>query len=143
MTGSLAGLLVANGLYLVIGVALLPLLRVARTRSELAGRLGLGYIVGVGAMGALSAHLALIGVPVGITELVVVAVVVGAFAVRRVRASPQGPSDTRSPVGGVEVASRVIGIAAFVARARGAWRTRCTRSRCGRSSSGTAGRSGR
>ena len=85
MTGSLAGLLVANGLYLVIGVALLPLLRVARTRSELAGRLGLGYIVGVGAMGALSAHLALIGVPVGITELVVVALVVGAFAVRRVR----------------------------------------------------------
>ena len=44
MTGSLAGLLVANALYLVIGVALLPLLRVARTRAELAGRLGLGYM---------------------------------------------------------------------------------------------------
>ena len=68
MTGSLTGLLVANVLYLVIGVALLPLLRVARTRSELARRLGLGYIVGVGAMGAQSAHLALIGVPVGITS---------------------------------------------------------------------------
>ena len=56
MTGSLAGLLVANALYLVIGVALLPLLRVARTRAKLADRLGLGSIVGVGAMGALSAH---------------------------------------------------------------------------------------
>ena len=114
MTGSLAGLLVANVLYLVIGVALLPLLRVARTRSELAGRLGLGYIVGVGAMGALSAHLALIGVPVGITELVVVALVVGALAVRRIRTLPKGPRDALSlGAGRLALASRVIGIASL------------------------------
>ena len=55
MTGSLAGLLVANLLYLVIGVALLPLLRMVRTRNELAARLGLGYMLGVAAVGALSA----------------------------------------------------------------------------------------
>jgi hypothetical protein len=114
VTGSLAGLLVANALYLVIGVALLPLLRVARTRADLAYRLGLRYIVGVAAVGALSAHLTLIGVPVGITELVVVAVVVGALAVRRVCTLPKHPSDTLSLGGGrLALASRVIGIASF------------------------------
>src|SRR5262249_61873419 len=57
LTGSLAGLLFANALYVVIGVGLLTLLRVARTRGELAARLGLAYIGGVAAAGALAAHL--------------------------------------------------------------------------------------
>ena len=52
MTGSLGGLLFANLLYLVIGAALLPLLRIARTRAELTARLGVAYMVGVGATGA-------------------------------------------------------------------------------------------
>jgi hypothetical protein len=91
VTGSLAGLLFANALYLVIGTALLPLLRVARTGAELSARLGLAYMLGVAATGALSAHLALIGVPVGLVELVVLAVLVGIPAWRRVRRLGPGP----------------------------------------------------
>ena len=115
MTGSLAGLLFANALYLVIGVALLPMLRVARTRDELAARLGLGYMLGVAAVGALSAHLALIGVPVGLLELVLLAVLTGVPAWRLVRRLPKQPSNSLSlGRGWVDVASRVVGIASFV-----------------------------
>src|SRR5712691_9557767 len=97
MTGSLAGLLFANALYLAIGIALLLLLRVAQTRAELSARLGLAYMLGVAATGAVSAHLALIGVPVGLVELVVLALLVGILAWRRVRRLPGGPTDTSSP----------------------------------------------
>ena len=113
MTGSLAGLLVANLLYLVIGVALLPLLRMVRTRNELAARLGLGYMLGVAAVGALSAHLALIGVPVGLLELSLLAVLCGIPAWRLSRRLPRQPSDTLS-LDWIEIASRLIGVAAFV-----------------------------
>ena len=117
MTGSLAGLLFANALYLVVGVALLPLLRIARTRGELAARLGLGYMLGVAATGALSAHLALIGVPIGLLELVVLALLAGIPAWRRVRRFPNQPSDPSSlGAGWVDVASRAVGVASlFVA----------------------------
>ncbi len=115
MTGSLAGLLFANALYLVIGIALLPLLRIARTRAELTARLGLGYMLGVATTGALSAHLALIGVPVGLVELVVLALLTGVPAWRLARRSPEQPRDTpaseRGWLGGM---SQVVGIAAFV-----------------------------
>jgi hypothetical protein len=115
VTGSLVGLLLANVLYLVIGIALLPLLRVARTRAELAARLGLAYMIGVAATGALSAHLALIGVPVGLVELAVLAVLVGIPAWRRVSRLPGGPSDSLSPgVRWVGLASRIVGVALFV-----------------------------
>ena len=115
MTGSLAGLLFANVLYLVIGVALLPLLRIVRTRAELVARLGLAYMLGVAAIGALSAHLALIGVPVGLVELVVLALLAGIPAWRRIRRLPNAPSDTLSlGEGGFDLASRAVGVAAFV-----------------------------
>jgi hypothetical protein len=115
MTGSLAGLLFANALYLVIGVALLPLLRIARTRGELAARLGLGYMLGVAATGALSAHLALIGVPIGPLELVVLALLSGIPAWRRVRRFPEQPSDTLSlGAGWIDAASRLVGVASLV-----------------------------
>ena len=91
MTGSLAGLLFANALYLAIGIALLPLLRVARTRAELWAKLGLAYMLGVAATGALAAHLALIGVPVGLLEVVVLAVLTGVLAWRRIRRLGPGP----------------------------------------------------
>jgi hypothetical protein len=115
LTVSLAGLLFANALYLVIGAALLPLLRIARTRSELYARLGLAYMLGVAATGALSAHLALLHVPVGRAELVVLAVLLVVPAWRVVRRFPEQPSDTLS-LGGerVGLASRVLGITAFV-----------------------------
>ena len=112
MTGSLAGLLFANALYLAIGIALLPLLRVARTRAELWAKLGLAYMLGVAATGALAALLALIGVPVGLLELAVLAVLAGVLAWRRTRRLPARPSDTLSlGVGWVGVVSRIIGVA--------------------------------
>jgi hypothetical protein len=115
LTGSLAGLLAANVLYLVIGTALLPLLRIARTRAELSATLGLAYMLGVAATGALSAHLALIDVPVGLTELVVLALILGIAAWRRVRKLSEGPSDTFSLGGGpLAATSRLLGVAAFL-----------------------------
>jgi hypothetical protein len=115
LTGSLGGLLFANALYLVIGIELLPLLRIARTRAELTARLGLAYMVGVAATGVLSAHLALIHVPVGLTELVVLALILGVVAWRRLRSLADRPSDTLSLGGGrLVVASRIVGVAAFV-----------------------------
>jgi hypothetical protein len=115
VTGSLAGLLFANALYLVIGIALLPLLRVARTREELWAKLGLAYMLGVAATGALAAHLALIGVPVGLVELAVLAVLVGIPAWLRIRRLPAGPSDTLSlGFRWVGLASRIAGVASFV-----------------------------
>jgi len=115
LTGSLAGLLAANVLYLVIGIALMPLLRIARTRAELTAKLGLAYMVGVAATGVLSAHLALVDVPVGLTELVVLALIIGVAAWRRLRRIPEGPSNTLSfGQGQLAVASRVIGVAAFL-----------------------------
>lgn len=116
-TGSLGGLLAANALYLVIGFALLPLLRIADNRAALLGRLGVAYMVGVAATGILSAHLALVGVAIGLPELVVLAVLVGFFAVRRVRRLPSdtlslGRFRTREPVA---VASAVVGGASLLA----------------------------
>ena len=116
MTGSLAGLLLANAFYLVIGVALLPLLRIARTREELYRRLGLAYILGLATTAGLAAHLALIGVPMAWGELVVLAVVLGVLGWRRVRELPAAPRDAplRSP-GRFERSSLLIGVLAFAA----------------------------
>ena len=110
----MTGLLFANALYLVIGIELLPLLRIARTRDELVSRLGLAYMLGVAVVGALSAHLALVRVPVGLVELVVLALVVGIAAWRRGKGLPTKPSDTLSL--GLErlgIASRVLGVTAW------------------------------
>ena len=122
LTGSLAGLLVANALYLVIGVALLPLLRdrahADRARGPPRAR---RTSLGVAATGALSAHLALIGVPVGLPELVV------SRSRRRPGVAAHPHASRRRQVTLCHLAwegspSRraSIGIAAFVARARAA-----------------------
>ena len=79
------GLLLANALYFAIGAGLLPLLRIAPDRGSLVERLPLAYPVGVAATGILAAHLALIDVPLGLVELVVLAAVVLFFGLRRVR----------------------------------------------------------
>ena len=105
-----------NALYLLVGVALLPLLRIARTRSELYARLGLGYILGVATTSALAAHLALIGVPMGWGELLVLALAVGYFGWRRFKSLPSPPNDTVSQGRDrLEIASVVVGVGAFVA----------------------------
>jgi hypothetical protein len=115
VTGSLAGLLLANALYLVIGIALLPLLRIARTRAELAARLGLGYMLGVAVTGALSAHLALIRVPVGLIELAVVALFCAIAGWRRLRRLDSGHVRGTVPGTWLGVASRAAGVASLLA----------------------------
>ena len=116
MTGSLVGLLLANALYLVIGVALLMLLRIARTRDELYHRLGLAYILGLATTAGLAAHLALIGLPMAWGELVVLAAVLGVLGWRRFRDLRAAPRDAAlRSVGRVERTSVVIGVTAFLA----------------------------
>jgi hypothetical protein len=78
-------LLVANVLMLAVGAGLLPLLRAARTRTELLVRLPLAYPVGVAATGIVSAHLALIHVPVGRIGLPIFAVVALGAGLPRLR----------------------------------------------------------
>jgi len=79
------GVLLANALFFAIGTGLLPLLRIAPERATLVERLPLAYPVGVAATGIAAAHLALIDVPLGLVELVVLAAVVLFFGLRRVR----------------------------------------------------------
>ena len=64
------GLLAANACYLAIGACI--------TR-----RVGLAYVVGVAVVGIATAHLALIHVPIGLLELLVVAVALGIYRWRR------------------------------------------------------------
>ena len=114
MTGSLAGLLFANALYLAMGIALLPLLRIVRTREQLVSRLGLAYVLGVAAAGVLSAHLALIRVPVGLVELFAIALVLGIAAWRRIRNLSPERAPRPGPGAWLAIASRAVGVASFV-----------------------------
>jgi hypothetical protein len=111
MSGSLGGLLAAQVVFLAIGGALLPLLRIAPTRAAVVPRLGLAYMVGVAAVGILAAHLALLDVPLGLLELALLAVVLLVLAVRRVRRSRPGRAQRlrRDAVG---LASLAVGVAA-------------------------------
>jgi hypothetical protein len=105
------GLLVANALYFAIGVGLLPLLRIAGDRAALVARLPLAYLVGVATTGILSAHLALIDVPVGLVELVVLAAVVLFFGLRRAQAAVGSEPEARPSE---PPWSRVVGVASLL-----------------------------
>ena len=109
MTGSMFALLVANVLYFAIGVALLPLLRIAPAWRDVWTRLPLAYAVGVAAAGIIAAHLALIEVPLGVAELVVLALVLLVLAWRRARGTPS----KRLQLASEPSWSVAIGIAAF------------------------------
>lgn len=85
MSGSLLGLLAANVLYFAIGIALLPIVRVARTWDDVLARLPLAYLLGTAATAIVAAHLALVEVPLGLAELVVLAAIIAVVAWRRVR----------------------------------------------------------
>jgi len=108
------GLLLANALYFAIGTGLLPLLRIARDRATLVERLPLAYPVGVAATGIVAAHLALIDVPLGLVELVVLAAVVLFLGLRRVRATTASTAAFRDEplwsrlVGGGALAASLI-----------------------------------
>ena len=111
MKGSLAGLLVAQALYLAIGTGLLPLLRMAPTRALLVRRLGLAYLVGVAVAGILAAHLALLDAPLGLLELTLLALVALALGWRRLRRAPSEERPRRAPRTPVELASIAVGAA--------------------------------
>ena len=116
------GLLAANVLFLAVGAGLLPLLRIARTRAELVGRLGLAYPVGTAATGIVAAHLALVEVPLGLAELVVLAGVALLLGLRRVRGAETAAA--RSPRD--ETWSTLVGGAALLVAGvlvAHAWRT--------------------
>jgi Dolichyl-phosphate-mannose-protein mannosyltransferase len=86
MSGSVAGLVYLQVLFLAIGIGLLPLLSLARSMREIFFvRIGLAYPVGVAATSILAAHLALVHVPLGLVELTLLAVIV--LAVGLLRAS--------------------------------------------------------
>ncbi|HET9674275.1 MAG TPA: hypothetical protein VFP31_05635 [Gaiellaceae bacterium] len=107
----MTGLLLANALYFAIGVGLLPLLRIAPDRAALGQRLPLAYAVGVAATGIVAAHLALIDVPLGLVELVVLAAVVLFLGLRRVRDASGSEPQTRP---GEPLWSRLVGAGALV-----------------------------
>jgi hypothetical protein len=102
------GLLAANLLYFAIGVGLLPVLRIARTTGELLERLPLAYLVGVAATGILAAHLALISVPLGLVELVLLAALVLFVGYRRL-GNAELPARATEPLW-----SRLVGGAALL-----------------------------
>ncbi len=104
----MTGLLVANALYFAIGVGLLPLLRIARDRATLVERLPLAYFVGVAATGIVAADLALVDVPLGLVELVIIAVAVLFFGLRKL-APGTAPARLPEPRW-----SRAVGVVAFV-----------------------------
>ena len=124
----MTGLLVANFSYLVIGIALLTLTRVAVSWRELAERAGVAYLLGVAAIGILAAHLALIEVPLSLLEVGFVAVVTSLFALRRMRRweAPTRPTVRIDGRSGLEWASGLVGAGALLASAVvlvHAWRT--------------------
>jgi hypothetical protein len=89
VTERILALVVANLLLIVLGVGLLPLLRLAGTRRELLTRLPLAYAVGIAAGGILVAHLSLLHVPVGRIGLPLLAGASLALGLHRVwRATP-------------------------------------------------------
>ena len=56
MSADVARLLLLNVLVLVLGLGLLPLLRIAPAWPELRSRWPLAYMVGIAALGVVSSH---------------------------------------------------------------------------------------
>jgi len=110
MTSRILALAVANLLMLALGCGLLPLLRLARTRREVLGRLPLAYAVGLAATGILTADLAVVDVPVGRLVLPLLAVASLVLGLRRLPgggpARPRVPRPQDRPPGGRRPVSR-------------------------------------
>ena len=122
MSGRLAALLAAQGLYLAIGAGLLPLLRIARSREALSHRIGLAYILGIATTGALAANLALLDLSLGLAGLSVLAALslaAGLIVARSWRTADRRPRDTQHPISRVVAATAsaaLLVILAFAAR---------------------------
>jgi hypothetical protein len=109
LSGRLLLLLLVQALYVAVGLGLLPLLGIARTRSALCRRIGLAYIVGVASTGVLAAHAALVRVPFGLLELALLASVSLALGLRRIDwarsdRAPKLPRRPRTPLGAANAA---------------------------------------
>ncbi|MDQ5821322.1 MAG: hypothetical protein M3540_07780 [Actinomycetota bacterium] len=89
MSGSLAGLVYLQFLYLAIGAGLLQLLGLVGWRKLAGLRVGLAYVAGVAAAGILAAELALARISLGPIELTLLALVVCVTAyLRSPRSAP-------------------------------------------------------
>jgi hypothetical protein len=82
MTLELVGLLLANGAYLVVGVAALVALRFVTTARETWFRLGVAYLFGVAVLTVPASYFALLRVPVGWTATGVGLIVLALAATR-------------------------------------------------------------
>jgi hypothetical protein len=100
-------LLVANALMLLVGAGLAPLLGLARTRRQLAARLGLAYMVGVVVVGAVSSYAAqltgALGIDLGFgaVGLFVLAAASLFLGLRRLPPGERGPRPDLATVAGL------------------------------------------
>lgn len=127
MSADAARLLLLNVLVLVLGLGLLPLVRIAPSWSALRSRWPLAYMVGVAILGIVDATLELVHVPLGLIEVAVLAAasaVGGSFRLLDQRARPDVPApqpdpaardgrvDRLSVVGGLIALSLALALAA-------------------------------
>jgi dolichyl-phosphate-mannose-protein mannosyltransferase len=108
-------LLLLQLLFLALGAGALPALGIVRDRAQLLARLPLAYLAGVAIAGIVAAHLALVNAAVGVAEIVVLAVILWAFAWRRLRVP--GATDARnvSPAGVLALVAAVVLLALMLA----------------------------
>jgi MFS family permease len=74
LSSDVARLLLLNTFVFVLGLGLLPLLRVAQSWSEVRSRWPLSYMVGLAVLGITGATLELVHVPLGLVEVAVLSV---------------------------------------------------------------------
>jgi hypothetical protein len=108
MSGSLVGLLYLQLLYVAIGAGLVQLLGIGGWRKLAGVRLGLAYLAGVAFVGVLAAELVLIQVSLGLVELTLLALVLGATAFLRRPRSSMREDGKRDLVGFAPLAALVV-----------------------------------
>lgn len=123
-----ARLLALNVLFFVGGVGLLPMLGVVRTRSELAWRAPLAYMVGLAGFGVLGATLELISIPLGLVEVAVLAVAClagGSISLLSRVERPSAPNPRHASRAAWVVAAVLLAVSVALAlRAGHAWSVR-------------------
>jgi hypothetical protein len=78
VNADVARLMLLNGLIFLLGLGLLPLLRITSDSRELRSRWPLAYMIGVATLGTVGATLELVHVPLGLAEVAVLAVAAAA-----------------------------------------------------------------
>src|SRR5438477_2196055 len=119
MTGDILALCLANGLMLLLGAGVLPLLRLAPTPRDLLQQLPLAYAIGLSLTGVIAANLALVDISigrVGLPVMAAIALVAGGWFMRR---RPSSRFRTRRDVFLVPAAGLLLVVACFLGNA--AW----------------------